>query len=63
LQGPRAGGLLNRNRYDNGPEVAAYLRDENEKGTMSHFTLRRFYWTLKSERKSAGAHSKFGTSS
>jgi hypothetical protein len=26
--------------------LQAHLRDENDMGTMSHFTLRRFYWTL-----------------
>ena len=61
MQGPRAWGLLNR--YDNGPEVAAYLRAENETGTMSQFTLRRFYWTLNRNGNRRVLDGKFGTSS
>jgi hypothetical protein len=43
--------------------MQAYLRDENDMGTMSHFTLRRFYWTLNPGGNRRGPDSKFGTAS
>jgi hypothetical protein len=43
--------------------MQAYLRDENDMGIMSHFTLRRFYWTLNRSGKRRVPDSNFGTAS